>query len=124
MITVLGCDLQAFPELDEDLRQAQPPSIHLHIENSSVANLNLGSQVGTINTALEAIWEQPGSTQQELVVALKQLTEATVADKGLQDTEKQEIVEALSILAEQAAKNPQNRSKGPVRAILSWLPTA
>ena len=123
-IAVLGCDIQVFPELDEDLRQGQPSSIHVHIENSSVANLNLGSQVGTINTALEAISQQPGSSSQEMVLALKQLTEAAVPEKALRETEKQEIVQALSTLAEQAAKKPEERSKGPVRAIVLWLPTA
>jgi hypothetical protein len=122
-LAVLGCDLQAFPELDEDLRQKQPPSIHLHIENSSIANLNLGTQVGTINAALEVISGQPGPSQ-EVAQALKQLTEATVAEKALPDLEKQEIVQALSTLAEQAAKKPEERSKGPLRAIVAWLPTA
>lgn len=122
-LAVLGCDLQAFPELDEDLRQKQLPSIHLHIENSSIANLNLGTQVGTINAALEVISGQPGPSQ-EVAEALKQLTEATVAEQALPDLEKQEIVQALSTLAEQAAKKPEERSKGPLRAIVGWLPTA
>ncbi len=122
-LAVLGCDLQAFPELDEDLQQKQPPVIHLHIENSSVANLNLGNQVGTINAALEVISGQPGPSQ-EVAEALKQLTEATVAEKALPDSEKQEVVQALSALAEQAAKKPEERSKGSLRAIVSWLPTA
>jgi len=121
---VMGCDLQPFPDLDEDLRQGQQANVHLHIENSSVANLNLGSQVGVINAALESISKIQGESEQTLVLALQQLTEATVADTALATTEKQEIVQALSTLAEQATKKPQEQSKGTVRAVITWIPTA
>ena len=124
ILPVLGCDLQPFPELDEDLRQTQRSNIHLHIENSSVANLNLGSQVGTINAALESISAQQGASPQDLALALKQLTEATVAHAALPPGEKQEIVQALSTLAEQATKKPEERSQGTLRAIISWIPTS
>jgi hypothetical protein len=123
-ITVYGCDLQGFPGIDDDLRLGQPPTVHLHIENSSVANLNLGSQLGIINAALQSISGQQDASQLELVLALKQLTEAAVAENALPDKDKQEIVQALSTLAEQAAKKPEERSRGPVRAVISWLPTA
>jgi hypothetical protein len=123
-LPVMGCDLQPFPELDEDLRQTQPPNIHLHIEKSSVANLNLGSQVGTINAALESISAQQGASPQDLALALKQLAEATVAHPALPPAEKQEIVQALSTLAEQATKKPEDRSKGTLRAVISWIPTS
>jgi hypothetical protein len=124
LIAVYGCDLEGFPGVDEDLRQGQPSTIHLHIENSSVANLNLGSQVGAITAALTLISEQKGASQQELVLALKQLTEATVAETALHEAEKQEVIQALLTLAEQAVKIPEERSRGPVRAVISWLPTA
>lgn len=124
ILQVLGCDLQPFPELDADLRQPSPPHIHLHVENSTIANLNLGSQVGTINAALESISAQQGASQQELVLALKELTEATVADTALVPADKQEVVQALSTLAEEATKKPEERSKGTVRAVILWIPTA
>jgi len=120
---VLGCDIQALPGLDEDLQGMNRPTVHLHIQNSNIANLNLGSQLGTINAALESISGQ-GSAQQEFVQALKQLTEAVVSQKGLPDREKQEIVQALSTIAEQATKKPEERSKGTLKAVVSWLPTA
>ena len=46
-IPVMGCDLQALRELDEDLRKSQS-AIHLVIHNSTVASLNLATQVGMI----------------------------------------------------------------------------
>lgn len=39
--SVYGCDLQQFPEIDEDLRGSCPVAVHLHIENNKVENLNL-----------------------------------------------------------------------------------
>ena len=89
---VLGCDLQALPGLDEDLQGMNRPTVHLHIQNSNIANLNLGSQLGTISAALESISGQ-GGAQQEFAQALKQLTEAVVSQKALPDPEKQEIVQ-------------------------------
>lgn len=123
-IDAFGCDIQGFPRADEDIQAGERPAIHLHIANSSVANLNLGSQVGTINAAFDLISGQQGASRQELVLALKQLTEATVAETALHDTGKQEVVQALSTLAEQAAKKPEERSRDPVRAVIPWRPTA
>src|SRR5260370_24532919 len=48
---VVGCDMRRLPPLDADLRGTNQQTIH--IQNSNVANLNLGSQVGTINAALQ-----------------------------------------------------------------------
>src|SRR5258708_26729639 len=52
-LKVVGCDIHPIPVLDSDLPGTNPPTIH--IQNSNVANLNLGSQVGTINAALHSI---------------------------------------------------------------------
>ena len=118
---VLGCDIQPLPDLDEDLRSKGGPTVH--IQSSNVANLNLGSQVGTINAALQTI--SGGDAQQkEFARALEQLTQAVLAEPALQSAEKQEVMDALSTIAEQAAKKPEARSKGMLKAAVAWLPTA
>lgn len=118
---VLGCDLHAIPALDDDLRGTHRPTIH--VQNSNVANLNLGSQVGTINAALQSI--SAGNAQQkELARALEQLTEAVLSEVALSAVLKQEIMDALSTIADEAAKKPEERKKGILRAAVSWLPTA
>jgi hypothetical protein len=118
---VLGCDLQPFPELDEDLRVNRP---NVHIQNSNVANLNLGSQVGTINAVLDSI-SGMGNTQQEFAVAIKELTEAAVSpETALTDTQRQEFVDVLATIAEQGAKPPEQRATGVVKAAVKWIPTA
>ncbi len=116
----MGCELRAMPPLDADLRGRNQPTIHL--QNSNVANLNLGAQVGTINAALQTISGDDAASQ-ELARAIEQLTEA-VLQASLPTADKQDVVEALSTIAEQAAKKPEERSKGTLKALVAWLPTA
>lgn len=115
---VLGCDLHPFPEVDADLTGHAP---NIHIQNSTVANLNLGSQVGIINASLQQIAEH--GSDLEFVRTLREFTDAVVS-AALESTAKQELVEALSTIAEQATKKPEERSKGTLRALVSWIPTA
>ena len=116
---VLGSELQPLPELDEDLRGRQPT---IHIQNSNVANLNLGSQIGSINAALQHI-SAGDESQKAFARALEEFTQAVVA-ASLSETNKQEIVEALSTIAEQADKKPEQRSKGILKAVVAWMPEA
>jgi len=62
---------------------------------------------------------------QQVARALEELTQAVLSSQAtLPDVEKREIVEALTTIAEQAAKKPEERSKGTLRAVVAWLPTA
>jgi hypothetical protein len=119
---VMGCNLQPMPELDEDLRKNQP-AIHLTLQNSTVANLNLGTQVGTINVALESI-SQHGEADREFTDAIKQLTEAVISESTMANSDKREVLQALSTVAEEGAKEPEKRSTGKVKAAIAWVPLA
>lgn len=101
--------------------EEQATVVNLNIQNSNIANLNLGSQVGTINAALEAI-SSGGS--KEFAQALKEFTEAVVAQQGFDDANKREVVEALTAVAEQAPKKREERSTGTLKAIMGYIPTA
>lgn len=116
---VLGSDLQPLPELDEDLRGAQQV---IHIESSNIANLNLGSQIGTINSALQ-VMSKGEQSQREFARALEEFT-AAVLDSRLSDANKQEVVEALSTIAQQGTRKPEERTKGILKALVIWIPTA
>lgn len=100
--------------------EEKAPVIHLNIQNSNIANLNLGSQVGTINAALESI---SSGGQQEFAQALKELTEAVISQQGLSDNQKREVIQALSTVAAEAPKKPEDRSAGTLKAIMGYLPT-
>ena len=118
---VVGCEIHPVPVLDADLRGVNPPTIH--IQNSHVANLNLGSQVGNITAVLQSI-SGGNAAQREFARALEHLTQAVVSHAMLPDADKQEVVQTLSTIAEQAAKKPEERSKGILKAAVAWLPTA
>jgi hypothetical protein len=114
---VMGCDLQPVPELDQDLGRSAPA---IHIHNSNVGNINLGSQIGQINVALEQI-SSGNEAQKEFARALDEFTKAVVA-ADLPGTQKKDVVEALSTVAKQAAKKPEERSSGTLKAIMGWMP--
>jgi hypothetical protein len=119
---VVGCDLQPVPGLDEDLQSANTPAIH--IQNSNVANLNLGSQVGTINAVVHAM-KGEGDAQRAVARALEELTQAVLSSQtSLAEPEKLEVLDSLKTIAEQASKKPDERAKGTLKAILGYLPTA
>ena len=120
-VRALGSELEAVPVPYAD-RPATPSTIHLNIQNSNIANLNLGSQVGAINAALESISSQGGS-QQEFALAIKELTEAVVSQQGLIDSQKQEVIQVLATLVAEASKKPEERSAGMLKAVLTYIPT-
>lgn len=91
----------------------------VHIHSSTVGNLNLGSQIGTINAALQQI----SQSDPALVEALKTLTEQITESKALRDESKRESVEAITEILKQAQLKPEERSKFTVRGALDLLVT-
>jgi len=119
---VIGCDLQPLPALDEDLPKSAATSIH--VQNSSIANLNLGTQLGTINAVVQAM-QGEGDSQRQVARALEELTQAVLSSQtSLPESEKLEVLDSLKTVAEQAAKKPDERSKGTLKAVFGYLPTA
>jgi len=110
---------EAFPK-KEKVMEAERPNINVTIH--SAANVNLGTQVGTINAALSAISEQGGSSQ-EVVKALKGLTEAVVKNTRFQDEEKRETLEVIEEITKQAESKPELRSLGKIKALIAGLHT-
>jgi hypothetical protein len=91
----------------------------VHIHSSTVGNLNLGSQIGTINAALQQI----SQSDPALVEALKTLTEQITESRALRDESKRESVEAIAEILKQAQLKPEERSKFTVRGALDLLMT-
>jgi hypothetical protein len=118
LVKVLGCDIRPIPGFDEDLRMN--PTIN--IQNSNIANLNLGSQIGTINASLQQI-SQGDESQKQFADALQSFTDAVVA-AALGDADKKEVVGALSTIADEATKKPEERSTGTLKAVVAWIPHA
>jgi hypothetical protein len=114
----VGCEIFPIPVLDGDLRGVHHRQIH--IQRSAVANLNLRSQAGT---ALEVI-SGDDSQQREFEEAFERLIQAVLFDAALQAEQRQELRDVLSTLAQEAAKKPEERSTGILKAAVTWLPTA
>jgi len=116
-----GSNIELIPELI-GVEPTRRNSTTIHIRESNVANLNVGTQVGDINTVLNSISSNAGAG--EFVSALRKLTEAVKLDTALAADVKQEIFDQLATLAEQGAKKPEERSMGTLKAVVKSIPTA
>lgn len=84
------------------------------------ANVNLGTQLGTINAILQSVEEQAGS--KEIVKALRELTDAVARDANYKEHKKQDALEVIEAIAKQAETKTQARSNGTIKAMVSGLP--
>jgi polyhydroxyalkanoate synthesis regulator phasin len=116
-------DLEIMVRKNEVLPKKPAEKEAVIIQYSNIGNLNLGSQVGTINAALKSISSGSGN-QQEFAQALKDLTEAVVSQQALTNDMKLEVVQALTTVAAEATKKPEERSTGTLKAIIGYLPGA
>ena len=94
-----------------------PSDMHITI---NAANANFGTQVGTIENALNKIVNQG---QTEMAIALRDLVNG-VSRAELHEEQKKEVMEILAELASQAEKPPESRSKGVIRSLMERLPAA
>jgi hypothetical protein len=83
---------EAFPQEKAETPMSGP--FHVNIQNANISNLNLGTQVGTINAALQVLAAE-SKDHQALGDAIKQLVEAVVSDPHLKDPQKHDAVEAV-----------------------------
>jgi hypothetical protein len=109
---------EAFPSAPPASTAPMPSPVQVHVESANIANLNLGTQVGTINAALQLLSSE-GEDRQAVAEALKQLTEAVIVDRHLKEHQKQEAVEALSVLANEAETG---KTSITTKALVAWLP--
>lgn len=94
------------------------PSVHISITNA--ANVNLGTQVGTINAALNTVAEQSPS-HREFAQAIKQVSDLIAQTQAIQESEKQQALQVISELVNQAGLKPEDRSTGTIKALVSGL---
>lgn len=99
--------------------ESMKEGINLTVHNA--ANINLGSQVGTINAALNVI-SQAG--QSELAAAIRELSEAVMRSSVIQDHQKQEALQVIADIAKQAEAKPEGRSVGTLKALIAGFPIA
>ncbi len=108
---------QAFPQ-----KEIMPRPPHVNVTIHSAANVNLGSQVGTINATLTAISDQ-SQAHHEIAAVLKELSEAVLHNPQIPDSQKQEALQVITDIVRQAEAKPEARSVGTLKAMLAGLPS-
>jgi hypothetical protein len=124
IVASIGRDLEIrLRRQDAGLRKDSIVKDHpMNVTIHHAANVNLGTQVGTINAALTAVSQQ-GLAHEELAAAIRELSDAVARTKDLSETNKQEALEVISTLISQAQAKPEERSKGTIKALMTgFLP--
>jgi hypothetical protein len=93
----------------------------INIINSQVGNLNLGSQIGNINTSLSVVSQQ-GASGKDFAEAVKAVTEAVLGAAELNDAQKKEAVQSLEFISQEAATPPEQRKTGVLRTVVESIP--
>lgn len=96
-----------------------PPHISVVIQNA--ANVNLGSQMGMIQATLTAISDR-SEEHSRIAAVLKELSEAVLISQQILDSQKQEALEVIADIANQAECKPGARSRGRLKAMIVGLP--
>jgi len=94
----------------------------LSVTINQAGNVNFGVQMGEITATANAISEQ-GPAHTEVATAFKSLADAVEKTTSIQDSQKQEILEAISSLAGQARLKPEERRMGTVKTIFIGMAT-
>jgi hypothetical protein len=95
--------------------------ITINIDRSQIANLNLGTITGNVEAHLSAI---EGDERGEIREALATLAQAVVDAPSLPPDERRELLESIDLLAEEAAKGPEERRSAALRPVLAALEAA
>jgi hypothetical protein len=99
-------------------RMDDSQSVRITLNNSQVGLLNLGTIVGDVETHLAAL-DEPGT--EKVREALRSLAQAVLNDESLSQERREELIESVDLLAEEAGKVPNRRRGALVRSVLSGL---
>jgi hypothetical protein len=86
------------------LPKGEPMKNGVNLTVHNAANINLGSQIGTINAAANLISRQG---QDEVAVAIRELSDAVMRSSAIKDDGKKEALQVIADLAKQAEAGPK-----------------
>jgi hypothetical protein len=109
-----------FQRQEAGLGKGEPMKDGINLTVHNAANINFGSQVGTINAAVGVISQQG---QGEVATAIRELSEAIQRSSAIKDHQKQEALQAIAEIAKQAETKPEARSTGTLRALMVGFPS-
>lgn len=93
---------------------------NIHVERSIVGSINT-AQVGRINVAMRDISQ--GDSEQA-TEAIKAITEAMVNSAELESEEKDQLLEQMAFIAEQAALPADQRQTSVIKPVLTAISTS
>jgi len=115
----------ALADLHQDARHAammrrmdESRAVKITLNASQIGTLNLGNIVGDVETHLTAVSDADARAAQE---SLQTLAQAILDDQALTDEQRQELLENVDLLAEEAGKPGPHRRSGLVRSVLTGL---
>jgi len=103
-----------FPPRPQPVVVAGAKLNNIHVSNSVVGTINTGS-IGTVDQSISAL-VQVG--EPDLAEALKSLSEAVLQSSDLTRNQRNEVVEALSIIAKEAATPKEMRQNTVAQSML------
>src|SRR5713101_502698 len=110
-----------FQRQEAGLQKGEPMKDGINLNVQNAANINFGSQQGTINATLSVISEQGHG---EVAAAIRELSEAVQRSSAINDHQKQEALGVIADLAKQAETKPEARSILSVKALIAYFPVA
>jgi hypothetical protein len=100
------------------MRMEERREVSIHLKDSQVGVLNLGSIVGNVEAHLAAV---AGPDADEVRRALETLAQAVVDDEALPDEQRQQLLESVDLLAQEAGAAPAQRRGSVIRTVLGGL---
>lgn len=100
------------------MRMEEPREINIHLKDSQVGVLNLGSIVGNVQAHLAAV---AGPDADETRQALATLAQAVLDEEALPDEQRQQLLESVDLLAQEAGAAPAQRRGSVIRTVLGSL---
>jgi hypothetical protein len=92
--------------------------VSVNISHSTIAGLNLGTIVGDL-TACVQVLEHHG--HQEVAGQIQKLAETVAASPDLQEAQRRDLLEHLSLISTEAGLPPEKRKLAPLRSSLAAL---
>jgi hypothetical protein len=102
-------------------RVSELSGVQINVTGGQIGTLNLGTIIGDVENHLASV---TGPESDDVRNALREIAQAVVDERELSDEERQELLEDIDLLAEEASKEPEKRRNGVVRKILSGLGTS
>jgi hypothetical protein len=100
------------------MRMDEPRRITIQLKDSQVGVLNLGSIVGSVEAHLAAVADPDAEEARQ---ALETLAQAVLDEEALPDEERQQLLESVDLLAQEAGAPPARRRGSVIRTVLSSL---